>query len=163
MDKEQTKTTSQFPQKGKAGFLHTIHFITAIGRERNTCKMNISRNTLNEIFRFGITGGLATLLQFAIYWLLQPYIGRNIALPISYFLSFVFNYFMSARFTFRKKTSGRNGIGFAMAHAVNFLLQLGLLNLFAWLGVQERLALIPTFCITIPVNFTLVRFVFKKA
>lgn len=125
-------------------------------------KMKIERKTVNEIFRFCITGGLATLLQLGIYWVLVPHTGRNVALPVSYALSFMFNYVMSARFTFRKKASGRNGLGFAMAHAVNFLLQWAFVNFFAWVGVPDRLALIPTFCITIPVNFTLVRFAFKK-
>ena len=36
------------------------------------------------------------------------------------------------------------------------------LNFFLWLGVSEGLAPIPVFCIVIPINFLLVRFVFKS-
>lgn len=125
--------------------------------------MKIDRKTINEILRFCITGGLATLLQLAIYWLMVKKTSPNVALPVSYVISFIFNYIMSARFTFRKKASSRNGIGFAIAHVINFTLQMALVNLFVWQGVAESMALIPTLCITIPTNFTIVRFVFKKA
>ena len=125
--------------------------------------MRIDRKTINEIFRFCITGGLATLLQLAIYWLMVKKTSPYVALPVSYVISFIFNYIMSARFTFRQKTSSRNGIGFAIAHVINFTLQMAFVNLFVLLGVAESMALIPTLCITIPTNFTIVRFVFKKA
>jgi putative flippase GtrA len=36
-----------------------------------------------------------------------------------------------------------------------------LLNLFLWLGMSNELAPLPVFAIAIPVNFLLVRFVFK--
>ncbi len=125
--------------------------------------MKIQRNTLNEIFRFGITGGLATVVQIVIYWVLVnfEYTGRNVAMPVSYIISFCFNYVMSARFTFRKKASKRNGVGFALAHTFNFFLQWGLVNFFTWAGVAEQWAIVPSLCITIPVNFMLVRFAFK--
>ncbi len=48
------------------------------------------------------------------------------------------------------------------AHGVNFLLHVGLLNLFLWFGVAEWLAPIPVYAIAIPVNFILVKYVFKK-
>jgi putative flippase GtrA len=49
----------------------------------------------------------------------------------------------------------------AGAHAVNYLLHMVLLNLFLWLGMSNELAPLPVFAIAIPVNFLLVRFVFK--
>lgn len=122
----------------------------------------INRKTINEIIRFGITGGLATVLQYVTYYILVSVLNVNVALAIGYAVSFVFNYFMSARFTFREKTSKKNGIGFCCAHAVNFMLQAGFLNLFLSLGLDKKIALIPVFCICIPVNFILVRFAFHR-
>ena len=43
-----------------------------------------------------------------------------------------------------------------------YLLHVAFLNLFLWLGVSKSLAPIPVFAIVIPINFLLVRFVFKK-
>lgn len=48
------------------------------------------------------------------------------------------------------------------AHLTNYLIHIGLLNLFLRLGFSRPLAPIPVFLIAIPVNFLLVRFVFKQ-
>lgn len=124
--------------------------------------MKISRQTIYEILRFGIVGVVATVLHYVIYWILQHWINVNVAYTIGYFLSFIANYFLSAQFTFREKTTTRNGIGFAGAHLFNYLFQMVLLNIFLWLGVSKALAPLPVYCIAVPVNFILVRTVFKK-
>lgn len=124
--------------------------------------MKISRQTIYEVLRFGIVGVVATLLHYVIYWILQHWINVNVAYTIGYFLSFIANYFLSAQFTFREKTTTRNGIGFAGAHLFNYLFQMVLLNIFLWLGVSKALAPLPVYCIAVPVNFILVRTVFKK-
>lgn len=124
--------------------------------------MKISRQTIYEILRFGIVGVVATALHYVIYWILQHWINVNVAYTIGYFLSFIANYFLSAQFTFREKTTTRNGIGFAGAHLFNYLFQMVLLNIFLWLGFSKALAPLPVYCIAVPVNFILVRTVFKK-
>lgn len=124
--------------------------------------MKISRETIYEVLRFGIVGVVATALHYVIYWILQHWINVNVAYTIGYFLSFIANYFLSAQFTFREKTTTRNGIGFAGAHLFNYLFQMVLLNIFLWLGVSKALAPLPVYCIAVPVNFILVRTVFKK-
>ena len=124
--------------------------------------MKISRQTIYEVLRFGIVGVVATVLHYVIYWILQHWINVNVAYTIGYFLSFIANYFLSAQFTFREKTTTRNGIGFAGAHLFNYLFQMVLLNIFLWLGVSKALAPLPVYCIAVPVNFILVRTVFKK-
>ena len=120
------------------------------------------RQRLGEIIRFGIVGAAATLLQYAIYWVLLHFIDRNVAMTIGYAISFAFNFIASTRFTFRTKANAKHGVGFALSHAVNYLLQMATFNLFVWLGVGEQLAPIPMFCICVPVNFILVRYFLKK-
>ena len=78
------------------------------------------------------------------------------------FAGFIFNYYMSAYYIFRKKTSAKNGAGFSLAHIVNYLLQMVLLNFFIWIGMSAELAPVGVYAVSIPVNFLLVRFVFKK-
>ena len=87
--------------------------------------MLLSRETFFEIIRFGIVGVIATALHYGIYWLLQSVIDVNVAYTIGYFLSFVVNYLLSAKFTFRKKKSVKNGFGFGGAHLFNYFLQIG--------------------------------------
>lgn len=131
------------------------------------------RTQLGEIARFGIVGLTATLLQYAIYWLLiqlvsddltaaRQHVWSSVAMTVGYVVSFVFNFFASTRFTFRVKANAKKGAGFLFSHVVNYLLQMLTLNLFLWLGVPKTLAPIPMFCVCIPVNFLLVRFFLKR-
>lgn len=120
------------------------------------------RQQIGEVLRFGIVGVAATLLQYAIYWVLLHWITPSPAMTIGYAVSFLFNFIASTRYTFRVKASARRGMGFALSHAVNYVLQIATLNLFLWLGVPETLAPVPMFCVCVPVNFVLVRFFLKK-
>lgn len=115
----------------------------------------------SEVIRFGMVGVFATLLHYGIYWVLNHYMNANIAYTIGYLLSFVCNFFLSSYFTFKSKASVKRGIGFIGAHLNNYLLHMILLNLFLYLGVSETLAPIPVYLIAVPVNFILVRWVFK--
>ncbi len=117
---------------------------------------------LGEIVRFAVVGVMATLLQYAIYWLLLRWLSPTVAMTIGYGVSFVFNFVASTRYTFRVKASAKHGAGFALSHAVNYVLQMVTLNLFIWLGVPKQWAPIPMFCVCVPVNFVLVRFFLKR-
>lgn len=124
----------------------------------------------HEFIRFAIVGTIATGIHYGIYMLIvwmndigeDEKLYTNIAYSIGYIISWLCNFYLSAHFTFKEKTSVKRGIGFALSHGVNYLLHLIFLNFFLWLGVSEALAPIPVFCIVIPINFLLVRFVFKS-
>ena len=115
-----------------------------------------------EFIRFVMVGILATALHYGIYFLLQRFINVNIAYTLGYALSFIANFYLTAYFTFGKKPSWSKAFGFGGAHLFNYLLHIGLLNTCLWLGLSKTLAPIPVFAIAIPVNFLLVRFVFKR-
>lgn len=120
-----------------------------------------SKQTLKEAVRFGLVGVTATALHYGIYYVLQPCLPVNLAYTLGYALSFVANFYLTAYFTFGTKPSWRKLMGMGGAHAVNYLLHLTLLNLFLWMGISKAWAPLPVFAIAIPVNFLLVRFVFK--
>lgn len=118
---------------------------------------------IKELIRFGTVGVIATLIHYGIYWILQGYMHSNIAYTLGYGISFICNFFLTAHFTFKKKATVKKGIGFGLSHLCNYLIQLGLLNLFIYMGIDKALAPLFVFAIAIPINFLLVRFVFKHA
>lgn len=120
----------------------------------------LTKETFFQILRFGIVGVIATLLHYAIYWSLKLYINYNVAYSIGYFLSFIANFFLTSYFTFRKKATVHKGFGFGGAHLFNCIIQLLLLNVFVFLGINKDLAPIPTYAISIPINFLMVRYIF---
>lgn len=115
-----------------------------------------------EIIRFCIVGTLATGIHYGIYLLLNQFILVWLAYSIGYAISFVFNFYMTSVFTFKEKATVRKGIGFVFSHLVNYLLHIFFLSLFIWVGVQENYAPILVYLIVIPINFLLVRFMFKS-
>ncbi len=131
------------------------------------------REKLGEVMRFGIVGGLATVLQYITYLAMMPMLAHFIpkmgdhslataANTIAYIVSFIFNFIASTRYTFKVKANAKRGAGFTLSHIVNYSMQTLCLNLFVALGLTKQLAMIPTLCICIPINFLLVRFFLKK-
>ena len=121
-----------------------------------------NKKLFGQAIRFCIVGVMAVAIHYAIYLLLKQWMVHVVAFAIGYFISFIANFFMTAKFTFKKDATTKKGVGFLGAHIVNFILQTSLLQLFLWLGVNENFAPIPVYCIAVPVNFMLVRFVFRK-
>jgi len=122
----------------------------------------VINNKLIEFLRFAIVGIVATAIHYGLYYVLQKYINVNIAYTTGYLVSFVCNFYLTSYFTFKVKPSYKNLFGLGGAHIVNYLLHMGLLNLFLHAGISKTLAPIPVFAIVIPINFLLVRFVFKS-
>ena len=123
-------------------------------------KSNV-RTKLVEFIRFVIVGIIATGVHYGIYYLLMTYINYNISYSIGYLIALILNFYLSAYFTFKEKPTWGKMIGMAGAHGVNYFLHIILLNLFLFLGLSKKIAPFPVFAIAVPINFLLVRFVFK--
>lgn len=133
------------------------------------------RQKLGEVIRFGIVGGIATVLQYVIYLAMMPTLAyfvpalssndhllATVSNTVAYVISFIFNFIASTRYTFKVKANAKRGAGFTLSHIVNYSLQTLFLNLFVGLGLMKQIAMIPTLCICIPINFLLVRFFLKR-
>ena len=120
------------------------------------------KQTIGEAIRFGIVGGVCTLLHYGLYYLTQFVIDVNVAYTLGYILSFIANFWLTSWFTFGTGPSWKKLFGMGGAHGVNYLLHIVLLNLFIHVGISQQWAPIPVFAIAIPINFLLVRFIFKN-
>ncbi len=127
----------------------------------------LSNQKLMEFFRWACVGFVATLIHYGIYYVLKEFVSPqtelwlNIDYTIGYVVSFFGNFFLSAYFTFHEKPSLKKGFGFGIAHAVNYGLHILFLNLFLWLGLSSTIAPLFVYIIVVPINFLMVRFVFK--
>ena len=91
-----------------------------------------------EVLRFGLVGGSATVIQYLAYWWLLKIISPTPAMTIAY------------------------ALGFALSHAINYVLQMGTLNAAIAMGISKQWAPIPMFAICVPINFLLVRYFLKR-
>lgn len=152
------------------------------------------KQTGGEFGRFFVVGVGATLLHLVVYWVLNAVLGATDVSPllltltylIGYAVSFVANYVVSLRWTFKTQGNVGNALGFAFSHAVNAGMQVGLLNFFNWIGLgglmvsfagwvapwlvelvpllgqPEALLPLPVYVIVVPMNFFMVRFFLKR-
>ena len=152
------------------------------------------KQTGGEFARFFVVGVGATLLHMVVYMLLnwvfgfsdKDALGITITYAVGYAVSFVANYFVSLRWTFKTEGSVSKGLGFAFSHLVNAGMHLALLNFFRWLGAGDALSMLliwltpwlvdmmpvlgrpesllplPVYVIVVPLNFLMVRFFLKR-
>lgn len=131
-------------------------------------KSLLQSEKFQEFLRFCIVGVVATVVHYGLYLLLIRWVQvdkawwTNIAYSIGYLTGFVCNLWLSAHFTFKEEITMKRGLGFTVSNIVNYGLHLLFLNFFLWIGLPEQWAPIPVYCIVVPINFLLVRFVFKK-
>lgn len=119
-------------------------------------------NRISSFFRFCIVGILATSIHYGVYWLLMHALNASFAYSLGYAVSFMCNFYLTSIFTFQSKATLKKGLGFGIAHFVNYVLHICFLNLFLFWGLSKTSAPIPVFCIVIPINFILVSYVYKR-
>lgn len=122
--------------------------------------MKISNGELYRIMRFGIIGVLATGIHYGTYLILLRWLSPSISYTGGYAVGFCVNYVLTTYFTFRTKSSVRNAAGFTVSHVINYLLELGVLNVFLYFGMGKQLAGIVTLVAVTPVNYLILRLVY---
>lgn len=134
----------------------------------------VSHPKIGEFIRFCIVGVVAMGLHYAIYLGLLLMMGMDLtagrgtdwratlAYTIGYAIALAVNLWLTARFTFNETLSVKRGGGFLVSHAINYVLEVGLLNLFLVMHIAEWLSPLLALLIAVPVNFILVRTAFKR-
>lgn len=114
-----------------------------------------------QFIRFIIVGTLITAILYLIYLPLTQICSPSLSYTLASIVSITSNFFLTSYFTFKQKPSIQKSFGFLMQQCFNYVMQLGFLNSFIWLGVPKEVAPFPVFIIALPLNFILLRFVFK--
>ena len=113
-----------------------------------------------QVVRFGIVGTISSAIHCGVNCRLLEFVNPNFAFTGGYIVGFICNYFLTTFFTFRSHPSSANAAGFSFSHIVNYLLEIGLLNLFLWMGAGKLLAPILVMIIVVPINFLILHFVY---
>lgn len=117
-----------------------------------------------EFLRFCMVGGVATVIHYGIYLTLQTFMDHGVWLSLAYTIgyctSLVCNFFMTTYFTFHTRASVKKATGFGFSHLVNYLLHIVLFNIYIALGVNKVYAPVFVLMVAVPVNYTILHFVF---
>ena len=121
------------------------------------------KSRIIEIMLFGMVGNTAMAIHYSIYYVLLPFLPITISFSTGYFISFFCNFLMTSYLTFKVKPTIKNFFRFATSHGINYIIQIVLLNLFLLLlKVDERVAPLFVYLISVPLNYIMVRFAMKQ-
>lgn len=99
--------------------------------------------------RFVLVGAFGTGLQYGIYYLLLnffqqqwPEVGilTSLAFTIGFVMEMICNYFLTSFYTFKVRPNWKNAGGFLFGRAINYVIQMLLLNALIWLHMSEEFA-----------------------
>lgn len=113
-----------------------------------------------RIIRFGLVGAICEAIHYGTYLLLLMVTNANISYTGGYIAGLIWNYVLTTYFTFQKSPSKGNALGFIGSHFINYLMEIGLLNLVLWLDFSEWVAPLLVITIAVPINFLLLHFVY---
>lgn len=96
-----------------------------------------NKKLMNQIFRFIIVGGIATVIDFAVLGILNKILGVNylIAAAFGFTISVVYNYWASIKFVFDVDESKSKTTNFVIFIVLS-LIGLGINELFMWINVD---------------------------
>ena len=120
-----------------------------------------SKSKRYQFIRYCTVGTIAAGIHYGVYYLFQRHINVIIAYTIGYATSFICNFFLTSYFTFRSAPSLKRALGFGGSHLINYLLHMGLFNLFLYLNISQEIAPLFVLALVVPINFLMLRFVFK--
>jgi len=94
------------------------------------------KKLMNQIFKFIIVGGIATVIDFAVLGILNKILGINylIAAAFGFTVSVVYNYWASIKFVFDVDESKSKTTNFVIFIVLS-IVGLGINELFMWLNV----------------------------
>lgn len=96
------------------------------------------KKLIKQLFRFGIVGGIAFLIDYSVLFICTEYLGIYYLISsfISFTVSTVFNYIASVRWVFdvdQKKSQRRNFVLFIVFSVIG----LGINQCIMWFGVEK--------------------------
>ena len=112
--------------------------------------------------RFVLVGALGTGLQYGIYYMLlgvfqqhwpEVMILTSLAFTIGFVMEMMCNYFLTSFYTFRVRPNWKNAGGFLVGRALNYVIQLILLNCLIWLHMSEEWAGIAAIALAGVINY----------
>ena len=133
----------------------------AHGSGPNNNKMK-DKEKYAQFVRFCANGVLAVAIQYGVYLLLVQWINPFAANTVGYAVSFCVNFIITSYWTFRSRPSWRKLAGFGGSHIVNYVCQQAFLSLFLWAGIAKEYAAIMAMGSAVPVNFMILRVIYKK-
>ncbi|MBO5624994.1 MAG: GtrA family protein [Prevotella sp.] len=117
-----------------------------------------------SLYKFVVSGGVATCIDFVFYYLLRQFIWASVAKTISFLIANVWSYMVNKRWVFSsgKDTDTKTIVSYAVVQLLNLITNVGvnslMLNLTGYVFLSFVVA---TLCATI-INYSLQKLIVFK-
>lgn len=116
-----------------------------------------------QVLRFLLSGGVNTLLTYALYLLLLTFCSYQLSYTIAFASGILLAYILNRTFVFRSHRGLHSVVWMPLTYLAQYLV--GLLATWIWVDavqLDERLAPLAAIALTLPLNYFLSRFAFTK-
>ena len=115
-----------------------------------------------EVLLWAIGGGVNTIFTYGLFLALNLVSSYRVAFTASYVIGIVFAYYYNSLVAFKRPLSLKKFIQFPLVYLVQYLLSIGLLEIFVQaLKVDDNLAPIFVLIIVTPVTYLLSKWILK--
>jgi putative flippase GtrA len=116
-----------------------------------------------EVLLWAIGGGINTAITYGMYLLLKIYFSYRVAFSASYIVGIIIAYYYNSLVVFKSPLSFKKFIQFPVVYLVQYLLNLGLLEVFVRvLRVNTTVAPIFVLIVVTPVTYFLSKVILKE-
>lgn len=127
-------------------------------------KLSFKSILAKPFFRFLIVGTVATTIHYGVYLFALGFsINANLCYVIAFSISIICNFLMTSFFTFKVAPSFARGGKFMIAHLLNLLNELILLNFWLFVNIPTKYAPLLVFVVAFSINFFMVRWSMKSS
>ena len=114
----------------------------------------------SEFLRFLIAGSLNTIISYIVYLLLLYYLPYLLAYSMAYAIGLLFSFYLNAKFVFKVPVTFKKILFYPSIYLVQYLLGLFILYIAVnFFQISEKLSLLISIFITIPITFILNRII----
>jgi putative flippase GtrA len=113
--------------------------------------------------KFLLSGGINTVATYLLYLALLPSFGYRISYTVAYIAGVVLSFILNRRFVFKTHQGLRSVLLFPLVYVVQYLSNFFVV--WAWVEVLKLpaiLAPLAAICLTIPLTYILMRWVFQQ-
>ncbi|HEY9035138.1 MAG TPA: GtrA family protein [Pseudomonadales bacterium] len=117
----------------------------------------------HKFFRFLISGGVSTVISYAVYLVANHWLPYGWAWTLAYGAGIIYGYIVQSIWVYKRPMSVKSFFAFPLVYVVQYLVTLALLSvLIGGLGWSEIYSPLLVVVSTIPLTYALSRFVIEK-
>lgn len=131
---------------------------------KNQIEYLLYNDRIRQFVRFCIVGGIATVADAALFYLLRLWLPYQSSMMISYAICLCLNMVFTLLWTFNSTINVQNASSIIAAHLFNlFIVRFGLMALLVNVfQINDKLAFLPTLCISTLTNFFIIKVLLQR-